>query len=106
MNVIVVILIMIIFNGVFAATTITIPQGIDKENNNEFDSSALWRQTQTQTIHPTAPAIDTTFNFDGIDAKLHEFHDIGCIFDNNDGIVSEYDRRASLHNIFDTTQQQ
>ena len=78
MNVIVVILIVVIFNGVFAATTITIPQGIDKENNNEFDSSALWRQTQTQTIHPTAPAIDTTFNFD-----------------NDDGI-SEYDTTLGM----------
>ena len=92
----IVILIMVIFNGVFAATTISIPQGIDNENNNEFDSSPLWGQTQTQTIHPAAPAIDTTFNFDGINAKLHEFNDIGCIFDNNDGIVSEYDTTLGM----------
>ena len=83
---------MVIFSGVFAATTIAIPQGIDYENNNEFDCSAL----RGQTIHPTAPTIDATFNFDGINPKLHEFNDIGCIFDNNDVIVSEYDTTPGM----------
>ena len=88
----IVILIIVIFNGVFAATTIAIPQGIGSENNNEFDCSALWGQT----IHPTALAIDATFKFDGINPKLHEFNDIGCIFDNNDGIVSERDTTPGM----------
>ena len=81
------------FIAVLIAVTIAKTQGIENENNNEYDSGlVVWEQAQPQTTHPPPPAIDAPFDIHGIGSEIHEFNDIGCILDiNNNGIVFEYD---------------
>ena len=87
------------FNAVLT-TTIPITQGIANENIAEYDNGVLCEQAQPHITHPTAPAIDTSFNIDGINSKSHEFNDIGCVFDVNNGIVFEYGYTSGMFIVF------
>ena len=65
-----------------------------------MSNGPLWpqTQTQTQTPHSTAPAIDTAFNFNETRSGLREFNDLGYVF----GVVfNEYEFNYGVNNIFD-----
>ena len=62
-----------------------------------FLEGRLWG-TQTQTIHSTAPAIDSNDKIGQTGVGLHEFNNIACVFG---GVPCENEFYYDVNNIFD-----
>ena len=92
-------------NSSAVLTVSTMATIITNENKNEmiFNTSSYWgqytqAQTQTQTIYPTAPAIDNNDKIGLTGARLAKFNNVACVFG---GVSCENDFYYDVNNIFD-----
>ena len=90
-------------NSSAVLTVSTITTIITSENRNEiiFNRSSYWgqyTQTQTQTIYPTAPAIDSNDKIGLTGAGLAKFNNVACVFG---GVSCENDFYYDVNSIFD-----